>query len=110
MNTHTPGPWRYIARDPECRIPFGIEFVSGRSSVLPIADICDNPIPEEREANAQLIAAAPELLEAMKDMLQVVAHTRHMLADHAPPSSLIAFDFGMSQAESVISKATGQSL
>ena len=40
-----------------------------------IADIDDWQTPEETEANARLIAAAPELLEACKQMLADMRHT-----------------------------------
>ncbi len=57
--THTPGPWHTVAK-------------------VSIADsndygICEaatsNKTQEERYANACLIAAAPELLEALKSMV-----------------------------------------
>lgn len=75
---HTPGPWRYISRNVDekanwaCRIPFAIEHVPERSScVEPIADVlastllevCDQP---HAEANARLIAAAPEMLAVLE--------------------------------------------
>ena len=70
---HTPGPWRATSRNIEnvanwaSRIPFAIELEVGHS-VAPIADVCDQPAAE---ANARLIAAAPELLAALKDVLRI---------------------------------------
>jgi len=61
---HTKGPWRAIYRgfDQDAnwvsRIPYAIERVVG-GAVAPIADVCDQP---QAEANAALLAAAPELL------------------------------------------------
>ena len=55
MSNHTPGPWKV-----------------NHGSVYTIDD---KPITgsfaTEREANARLIAAAPELLEALEDILAV---------------------------------------
>lgn len=68
MTKHNSGPWRFISRNVDnaanwaSRIPFAIE-VEYPFAVLPIADVCDQP---NAEANARLIAAAPDLLEALK--------------------------------------------
>lgn len=66
---HTPGPWsEYWVRpnleqghtfDPTCSI-LGYDPVFGR---VRLADIPD-PIDETAQANARLIAAAPDLLDA----------------------------------------------
>lgn len=72
---HTPAPWRATKREvPEglnwaSRIPFAIERPAG-GAVLPVADVCDQP---EAEANARLIAAAPELLDALRACAAVCA-------------------------------------
>jgi hypothetical protein len=57
MGKHTPGPWRVNG---EC-IEYG-PFVAGDGWC--VAKIVRDP--PETEANAHLIAAAPELLEACK--------------------------------------------
>ncbi len=68
---HTPAPWRAVFRGMDqdanwaSRIPYAIERAVG-SAVQPIADICDQP---QAEANARLIAAAPELLAAVRAFL-----------------------------------------
>lgn len=57
--THTPGPW---VREPEYEgDPATFVHAKGRA----IAD-CHNGYGEEDEDNARLIAAAPELLAALK--------------------------------------------
>jgi len=74
MSTHTPGPWtitkaqnaRYIEGDPKRG---HVAFVYAKG------DRCDimrdeYSAPEEMEANARLIAAAPDLLDALKVMLK----------------------------------------
>lgn len=63
--SHTPGPWRV----------FGARAESGTSQEIHteskfIARVFMNENPLEREANARLIACAPELLEALKRIKQ----------------------------------------
>jgi hypothetical protein len=54
----------------------------------------------EMEANAYLIAAAPELLQALRDLLNVIA------ADDLVPESVSY----MKQARAAIAKAEGQAV
>lgn len=53
--THTPGPWRYSGK-----------YVFSNHSLYPIAEVGDIA---NWEANTRLIAAAPDLLEALKECL-----------------------------------------
>lgn len=63
MTKHTPAPWEI----------FTIASPAGRSSRI-FAKVNDEDIahiPKEwNQANAHLIAAAPELLEALKDLVK----------------------------------------
>lgn len=68
MHTHTPGPWT-IAGEEHANVIYGKDFV--------VADVyCHQPdeagprTDEEADANARLIAAAPEL----KDLLFHALH------------------------------------
>ena len=54
MSKHTPGPWKLVDRD---------------SVLIPIAPYEWAEAYGGTEANARLIAAAPDLLEALKGML-----------------------------------------
>ena len=58
MSTHTPGPWIIVGRI--------IDAVPRSSSLPPerIAILDQGPTEGESEANARLIAAAPDLLAA----------------------------------------------
>jgi hypothetical protein len=61
MNTkHTPGPWSYYPD--ENRIVAFTEYT--------IANLERSMKPESDEANSKLIAAAPELLEALHHILR----------------------------------------
>ena len=63
MSKHTPGPWA-VERDAEGRL----HVVEG--DFLDVAEVgyLSGPDPE---ANARLIAAAPELLEALEQLFRI---------------------------------------
>jgi hypothetical protein len=59
---HTPGPWFSPARS------FGTRYVEARIGgglLQEVAACCPTEQPLQQEANARLIAAAPELLDAL---------------------------------------------
>jgi hypothetical protein len=94
---HTPGPWDYSAKLSASENHRGFRiWEHGDSWVL--ADVM--PMDEDGkqgEANARLIAAAPELLEALKTCLLIV---EHLAAESAPTT--------IAEARAAIAKATGQ--
>lgn len=96
MTKHTPGPWLqdgrtvYVLENGENRFYAG--FYAGRN--------CPG---EEAVANATLAAVAPELLDALKDMVSLVKSRCYPQPDK--PSS----DWGRAEAaEMIINKATGK--
>lgn len=65
MTTHTPGPWNYAADS----------LREGRFSIYawgPLAYCGDAAEPGDGEANARLIAAAPELLAALRSAVAII--------------------------------------
>ena len=63
MSTHTPGPWIIVGRIIDA--DNGRVTADGRKDVWERVAIVDTgPTPDESEANARLIAAAPDLLAA----------------------------------------------
>jgi len=62
MSAHTKGPWSCgdIRKD--------AEYINVWMGIVHIAAVCNTYKDDEAEANARLIAAAPELLEALKGM------------------------------------------
>lgn len=65
MSKHTPGPWGFDS--------FALrEEIRAENNPL-IATVCSVHCdsPEEMRANAHLIAAAPEILEALEMMLEM---------------------------------------
>lgn len=89
MTKHTRGPWfeKYGSQ---------IYTDTALNPELNIATANRMGTRSEQEANARLIAAAPELLEALKSALTVL------------PDSV--GDFDRDKAEAAIAKATGENV
>ena len=105
---HTPGPWKWVESG-----EYG--YSSLFNPVLNVEIITtgglndgDNPITwmgeELSSADASLIAAAPELLEALKDILSVTAT---VIDDDGNPGEDICQCSNFSAARAAIAKATG---
>lgn len=96
---HTPGPWVAGLNDvPYAGLDFECWTVDG-----PDGGICtvDSSV-DEREANARLIAAAPELLEALQELASEVATAGLSLA------LLDRLDASHFKARAAIAKARGR--
>lgn len=69
VNTHTPGPWAV-----DVSLPGIVEIRDSEKRMLATVyapDYLNHPVTdEEAEANARLIALAPELLEALEEMVE----------------------------------------
>lgn len=91
MNTeHTKGPWIYGADSDEV-------ITKNAALICDIAPSRESVSDEEADANARLIAAAPELLAALQKLLENAGDCLEVEA----PSSLC-------DARAAIAKATGQ--
>ena len=107
MSKHTPAPWRIY--DCEYAIRVGIEGPNGASVIAFGAEGDDSGVwgntPEQSEANARLIASAPELLEALKIAVSelYLIHSQYGDKEHAR-QSCHAIKYG----EEVIAKAEGK--
>lgn len=68
--THTPGPW-FTSQ------PHGTIYIEARlrgSTLQEVASCGPTETEGQREANARLIAAAPDLLAALRYTLDTLAH------------------------------------
>ena len=99
MSKYTAGPWTNeegditgIENDPE----------NGCVGKVDVAHVYMRVVPGRSEANARLIAAAPELLEALIEVKQVLDMAIGM--DLVPPSA----DGPAVSAAAAIAKATGE--
>lgn len=94
---HTPGPWKLNAG--RC-----IETTSGTFFLSYGSDRYGNPNfrePVELDANARLVAAAPELLAALREVTRC-------LGWHAQQHPVGKNCIAVSQARAAIAKATGE--
>lgn len=97
MSKHTPGPWRYWA----CRVDSMdnppmydyAQFANLKEHVFRA------PLRYLREEDARLIAAAPDLLEALKELLGCPSGDYDTTDDYANARK---------KAEAAIAKAEGQ--
>jgi hypothetical protein len=106
---HTPGPWK-VYRTRDDRVIIGIGDKDG-GGITDSGDIANNTMGlwrsgPEREANARLVAAAPELLEACESALMqlrvaVIANSGGLF-DHDNVHEHI----GIAKIMAAISKAT----
>ena len=75
MSTHTPGPWTYDEQladsgNKETEMVGESEHLYEPVCVIPHDDITEEG-EREIQANARLIAAAPDLLEALRGVLDI---------------------------------------
>lgn len=73
MSKHTPGPWQFYADVPSTDPNWHIVTNASRMRVL--ANVHIEPGNETDLANAKLITAAPELLEAAQSALVVLQYS-----------------------------------
>ena len=91
---HTPGPWRNAGRSMEGGL--GSSRVAARTLIAHVYAEAFGDEAQER-ANADLIAAAPELLAALKDCLKFLEHD--VRSSYSEPEK--------TKARAAIAKATG---
>lgn len=96
---HTPGPW--FVPTPTYRTLY-VEARIGNRMLQEVASCGPTADPAQQAANAQLIAAAPALLEALeKCRKELSAWMRCYCEDTATQEAI-------SQASAAIAKATGE--
>lgn len=107
---HTPGPWRFVL-DGEYTNPYKGGYKTHRYSVLNndllIATVWEHEAfrntetAKASEDNAHLIAAAPELLEALCNAIKFIKCSPHLAHEEMRPK-------GLESWETIIAKATNQ--
>ena len=104
MSAHTPGPWRITDRYGVLTYQVGIDgrtvcTVWPRQQGHRPSGVDTEPWPEG-EANARLIAAAPDLLESLRELAELA-----VMQFGAPPAGA---DGPLPRALAVIAKADGE--
>lgn len=111
MSAHTPGPWLFVAEGTECdgvNVRYSVSsedatsIASGQSQEH-MADISGAILEGECIANARLIAAAPELLAALRDLIE--QFEEHDERNREPECPVC---YAVQQARAAIAKAVQQ--
>lgn len=98
----TPGPWFASTTDRSIG-PISRDDDQCYGMIFPIAWVEFDGKPGHQQANSNLIAAAPELLEALQDLVALVKSRAYPQPDK--PSS----DWGRAEAaQAIIAKALGE--
>ena len=74
MDKHTAGPWYITASS-----PYGIVYGADHTLIVPHYPI--GYTTEQQWANARLTASAPELLEALKEVLELASGPHELCED-----------------------------
>lgn len=99
MSKHTPGPWCLSDESPMI-IEDKHKVIVGSASTYPHSGYF--PSENEAKANARLIAAAPDLLEALKSIAEFWNR------DHNEKALIGACWHAVETAEAAIAKAEGE--
>lgn len=97
MNTHTPGPWKAIARKEGWAIKAKSGCVLAVVSQFPVGA----ELAPQCASNASLIAAVPELLAALRAIIQEVGGPGEHLSNKSfcPVSLITAGHIAIARAE-----------
>jgi hypothetical protein len=98
MNKHTPGPWRYSTGKTEALVVDRDGF-----TVMELRTTFNTTSHRDIEANARLIASAPELLSALSVLLKRAS----LFLDTSPTHDGLANVDAIVSARVAIEKATG---
>ena len=95
MTKHTPGPWKAARNSAFWEVvkPWPGQTLEEANDYSPSVAHAWGTTEQEAEENARLIAAAPDLLEALQHLM--VAHGEQL-------------DYAFQQARAAIAKATGE--
>ena len=111
MSEHTKGPW-VLTQDNNCKPGFYIKHADNMKNRVPgyFAEIRAYTSNQETiKANARLIAAAPELLDALEGIMNIVSESLGV-AGYYPDEDYADWDEfpELQAAEAAIAKAKGE--
>ena len=84
---HTPGPWEYFdAKDSHGDVTIGVRGNTEYIATMDLVAIDSGPyrLPANADANARLIAAAPELLEVLNQSRIALRFYRERMLEDNP--------------------------
>lgn len=98
--THTKGPWRVGTDEGEDDMVFADDFM--------VADV-DAPTRAQMRANAALIAAAPELLQSLRDLIADIDTGRLTLSRACGMEDRVSVRANCERALAALARAEGKS-
>ena len=101
VGAHTPGPW---SADLDCEHPVITSLCAPHNPQ--VAVVCDGDPREATEANARLIAAAPEMLEALERASRELEWADKN-CQIKPLAGVSTFKIALVKINAAIAKATG---
>lgn len=103
----TKGPWKVESFEYECAKRYGV-FPENGDQDAAVAEIFHS---SQSEANARLIAAAPELCEALESILNIIHVSTGVYGYHlnGEPSPWSEFKEVIENADMCLEKARGES-
>lgn len=102
---HTPGPWQADVDHQPNETPLIIAHTKPEGNAYVVAEVNQNGLLKgDWKVNARIIAAAPELLEAAKQLLQAISAEAGTCAEVSPPVR----EQICSDARDAIAKAEGR--
>lgn len=103
MSAHTPGPWKVINHPRVAHVDSQRSVGFGANGMASIAWLTGGVL--NQEANAHLIAAAPDLLAVVEECLESEERRRRELKDGSPASTYS--DARLGRIRAAIAKARG---
>ena len=100
MSKHTPGTWSALTPDQFGRPVQADWVVAGGDAYICVGPQWDEEYRDESLANAHLIAAAPELLEALEYLASLAEEAMREVGEYDIEAEL-------AEARAAIAKATG---
>ena len=103
--THAPGPWQEVPRIPHAN---HVAHAINDSHGQPVASVSGSALHHPLgvpEANARLIAAAPDLLDACRTMLEQLQAEELTSCDHEAGICNCGLRITAKQAEAAIARA-----
>lgn len=101
---HTPGPWVVKPADADYRAPDKDDFAIITPDMMCVGTCWGDPLWKDGKANARLISAAPELLEALRELHDDVCARFDIAGPSMNPGMLRAVE----TARAAIARATGE--
>lgn len=116
----TAGPWR-VEQDttliwgncnPDDRTNYGMGYPIMECRITPCANWAKGPDADEGEANARLIAAAPDMYKALESAIEQVRAELNYLIEQGPPKEWKGDAYRLSQivnaGDAALAKARGE--